>query len=484
MLPRRITALCCLFTALVVPASAQVFWSNYSPSGVTDAIWCVTYANGTFAAVTDQGNLLTSSNGLNWSSQSINAGTWLVSIAYGDGKWVVVGNNGTIMASSDLKIWTQAAAVTNNKLNGVIYARALWVAVGDAGTIVTSADAQNWILQPPVPGVTGYLHGLTLTTNVGNILGLETIPTGVWICGANGVIVEGFVGTGPSPTAGFFPYATLGSGMFPPNPPEGNLEAILTAPQPNSNESQTFVGAGQGTLFYTKVILGLGTVLHSEIEGFSTSPTVLPNVDFRGLTYGNGYYVAAGENGTIYRSNDGINWLQSYSGDSPSTLSTANLFSVAYSPLLQRFVATGANGTILVSNPPPTVLGNVSTRGYVSNSQTFIGGFVIQGTAPRTVLLRADGPTLATFNVANPLSDPVITVFDGKGNVVATNSGWTTNASPSAISTAALEVGAFAFPNPSLDSAVLLTLTPGAYTAQITSSKGNSGIALFEAYTN
>ena len=48
----------------------------------------------------------------------------------------------------------------------------------------------------------------------------------------------------------------------------------------------------------------------------------------------------------------------------------------------------------------------------------------------------------------------------------------------------ALEVRAFALPNPSPDSALLLTLQPGAYSVQIASAKGNFGIALFEAYTN
>ncbi|HMD60159.1 MAG TPA: hypothetical protein VKG78_01940, partial [Opitutaceae bacterium] len=137
----------------------------------------------------------------------------------------------------------------------------------------------------------------------------------------------------------------------------------------------------------------------------------------------------------------------------------------------------------LVSNPAPTVFGNVSTRGYVSSTQTFIGGFVVEGTGPRTVLIRGDGPVLSTFNVSNPLPDPVLTVFSGS-NVIATNTGWATNANPTTLSTAALEVGAFALPNPSPDSALLLTLQPGPYTVQITSAKGNSGIALFEAYTD
>jgi hypothetical protein len=217
---------------------------------------------------------------------------------------------------------------------------------------------------------------------------------------------------------------------------------------------------------------------------YTVSPTSTPNVVFRGLAYGNGFYVAAGEQGTIFTSTDGVNWTQRFSGDSPSTVSTSTLLSAAYSETLKRFVVTGTGGTILVSNSAPTVFGNVSTRGYVSSAQTFIGGFVIEGTAPRTVLIRADGPVLSTFSVPGPLPDPVLTVYNGSGIAIATNTGWTTNTNPSSVSTAALEVGAFALPNAGKDSALLLTLAPGAYTAQITSAGGNSGIALFEAYTN
>jgi hypothetical protein len=268
-------------------------------------------------------------------------------------------------------------------------------------------------------------------------------------------------------------------GLIPPGQiiTTQNLEVIIYPDLGSGGVS--LVGGGQGILFSSGVSVG-----HPPGQTFGSSLSTIPNVDFRGLAYGNGYFVAAGEQGTIFRSTDGTNWLQSYSGDSPSTLSIATLLSAAYSPTLQRFVVTGLGGTILVSNPAPTVFANVSTRGYVSSSQTFIGGFYVQGTAPRSVLIRADGPVLSQFSVSGPLPDPVLTVYDSKGNVVATNTGWTSNTSPSTISSAAQQVGAFALPNPSADSALLLSLQPGAYTAQITSAKGNSGTALFEAYTN
>src|ERR1700733_10879100 len=103
---RKIMAMLVVFvTACVTRGPAQIFWSNQSSAGITDDIWCVTYGNGTFAAVTNQGNLLTSTDGLTWSRQAIDPGVWLVSIAYGNATWVVVGDKGTILVSSDLKTW-------------------------------------------------------------------------------------------------------------------------------------------------------------------------------------------------------------------------------------------------------------------------------------------------------------------------------------------------------------------------------------------
>jgi hypothetical protein len=470
---KSIALLALVAAAFVTPSYAQIFWSNYSPSGVTDDIWSVTYANGTFAAVTSQGKLLTSADGLSWSSQSIDQGTWLVSIAYGNGTWVVVGDKGTILLSSDLKTWLNATSVTTNKLNGVFYNGSVWVAVGEAGTILTSLDAKNWLLQPAITGVTGFLHGIAY------VPANSLYPGYFYICGQNGALIQGSAPTG-STSYSFAVYTgnQLGSQL----PFSQNLEAILYPYPASTNSLQAdpnLVGVGQGIFFSSA--MGVG---HPPGEVFEQSPTAAPNIDFRGLTYGNGFFIAAGEQGTIFRSTDGVHWVQSFSGDSPSTVSTATLLSAAYSSLLQRFVVTGTGGTILVSNPPPTVFGNVSTRGYVSSTETFIGGFVVQGTAPRTVLIRGDGPVLSTFSVPSPLPDPVVTVYDNTGAVVATNTGWGTNPNAAALSTASLEVGAFALPASSADSALLLTLSPGAYTVQITSAKGNSGIALFEAYTD
>lgn len=161
--------------------------------------------------------------------------TWLVSIAYGNGKWVAVGAGGTILVSSDLKTWLNAKAVTTSKLNGVLYTGSVWVAVGDSATVVTSPDALNWTVQAVPTGVTGFLHGITIT-NSG-----QTSPN-VLISGAlagngtgsvnTGVILEMY---GSPTTSGGQTYTVVnlgsGSGLVGGLTSPGNLESILTPPQ-------------------------------------------------------------------------------------------------------------------------------------------------------------------------------------------------------------------------------------------------------------
>jgi hypothetical protein len=457
---------------------AQISWINERPAGISDDIWGVTYANHTFAAVTNQGRLLNSADGVTWSSQTIDAGVWLLSIAYGNGEWVAVGDKGTILVSPDLKTWVNAKAVTTEKLNGVLYAGSVWVSVGEQGTIATSPDGQTWTLQPAIPGAAGFLHGIAYVP-ASTAADSPQFPASIWISGQSGVLIQGLAPSS-APNSFAFSLYYMGPTLLSELTTQ-DLEALLDVSSTSlaNLETLNLLGVGSGGT----IIQGGFNVGGDSQESLGVS-TVTPAVIYRGLAFGNGFFVAAGEQGTILTSTNGKDWIQRFSGDSPSTLTTATLLNAAYSSTLQRFVVVGTAGTILVSNSPPTVFGNVSTRDYVSPTETFIGGFVVQGTAPRTILIRGDGPVLSTFSVPSPLPDPVVTVFDNTGAVVATNTGWSTNLNPASLSTAALEVGAFALPASSADSALLLTLAPGAYTVQITSAKGNSGIALFEAYTD
>ncbi|MEO5961020.1 MAG: PQQ-dependent sugar dehydrogenase [Opitutaceae bacterium] len=131
---------------------------------------------------------------------------------------------------------------------------------------------------------------------------------------------------------------------------------------------------------------------------------------------------------------------------------------------------------------PPSRLTNLAARAQALDaSATFISGFVVAG-GPKTLLIRGAGPALAGFGVANPLAQPVLTLFNGS-QPIASNTRWTTAANSAAIRDAALRVGAFAFSESGADSALLATLAPGDYSAKLTAASNSStGIGLVEIY--
>jgi hypothetical protein len=160
-----------------------------------------------------------------------------------------------------------------------------------------------------------------------------------------------------------------------------------------------------------------------------------------------------------------------------------------------------AGGTVLAevydaqANPPPADsphLINLSARGVVSAGQFITGGFVITGSTAKQVLIRGIGPGLTAQNVTGALANPAITlnqITGGTVTVIARNDDWSTpvsvsNAYPAAsateISAAATATGAFALTAGSADSAILITLAPGVYTAQV--GGADSGAAMVEVY--
>jgi len=122
---------------------------------------------------------------------------------------------------------------------------------------------------------------------------------------------------------------------------------------------------------------------------------------------------------------------------------------------------------------------NLSCRQLVPTGGMLTAGFVISGDTSKTVLIRASGPTLTTYGVTGVMPDPQINVYSGS-TVIASNAGWAGDAS---IATIASTIGAFPYASStSKDSAVLITLAPGSYTAQASSSSGTSGTTIVEVY--
>ncbi|HZZ17991.1 MAG TPA: protease pro-enzyme activation domain-containing protein [Opitutaceae bacterium] len=142
-------------------------------------------------------------------------------------------------------------------------------------------------------------------------------------------------------------------------------------------------------------------------------------------------------------------------------------------------------GTVMTPPPPSTSgrLTNISTRAFVgTGGNILIPGFHIAGSGSETLLVRAVGPTLATFSVTGVLAQPVLTVLDGTGVVIATNTGWGNSSDADALASTAQGV-TFPLGQGAADSALLVTLQAGAsYTVQVSGLNATSGVALAEIY--
>jgi hypothetical protein len=124
---------------------------------------------------------------------------------------------------------------------------------------------------------------------------------------------------------------------------------------------------------------------------------------------------------------------------------------------------------------------NLSIRARVQTGDgAIIGGFVLQGPAYKRMLIRAVGPTLGAFGVTDALADPVVTIYSGQTTVV-TNDNWSA-AGAASITAASASVGAFALPDDSRDSGLLVTLPSGSYTVEVSGKNNTEGVALLEIY--
>ena len=125
---------------------------------------------------------------------------------------------------------------------------------------------------------------------------------------------------------------------------------------------------------------------------------------------------------------------------------------------------------------------NVSARTEVSRTNLLIAGFVITGAAAQPVLIRGIGPTLLQFGIRTAIADTQLTLFRN-GVVIASNDNWYESPNAVAIATSGAQVGAFNLAPTSRDAALLLSLPPGNYTAQVGGANGPvDGTALVEVY--
>ncbi len=257
-----------------------------SRTSASDNNWSsVTYGNGVFVAVADGGpvtaNLvMTSPDGINWTSRSASSNAWK-SVTYGNGLFVAVSSSGTtarVMTSSNGIAWTNRTASSNNNWSGVTYGNGQFVAVANTGAtnrVMTSTDGITWT-------------------------GRSAAAASDWksITYGNGLYVA---------------VANNGTGNRVMTSPDGITWTGRTASAANSWTGITYVNG----LFVAVANSGTGNRVMTSPDGITwTSRNAAAENSWSGVTNGNGLFVAVAGSGMgnrVMTSSNGTNWTTSKS---------------------------------------------------------------------------------------------------------------------------------------------------------------------------
>jgi parallel beta-helix repeat protein len=212
---------------------------------------------------------------------------------------------------------------------------------------------------------------------------------------------------------------------------------------------------------------------------FSASATIAGSNNAGGTITFNVY--AAGDASCsaapIFTSTVPVNGNGSYSSAPFTPTRTGNYIVVAsYSGDANNLAVAGScsdpAGAVTVK--PATALANLATRLRVeTGDNVLIGGFIITGTLPKTIIVRAIGPSLG---IAGQLENPQLEIYDGGGNLVAANDNWQDAPNRQAIIDSTIP------PSNDLEAAFLGTVAPGSYTAVVSGVNEGTGIGVVEAY--
>ena len=130
-------------------------------------------------------------------------------------------------------------------------------------------------------------------------------------------------------------------------------------------------------------------------------------------------------------------------------------------------------------------LGNISTRAFVqTGDNVVIGGFMVQGTQPKRVIIRALGPELTRYGIPNVLANPILELHDGTGALIASNDNWVTTIIGGIITAnqAPDILDSHHAPRDPRESAIIADLPPGNYTAIVRGVNNMTGVGLVEVY--
>ncbi len=402
-----------------VTYDALAQWHLRNPSPVGRTLSAVTYANGLFVAVGD-GAILTSPDGLAWTRQYSDLGDWPDAITYGDGQFVAIGNSdksGVVLTSPDGIHWTRRTIATSAFLNGVAYGSGTFIAVGTDGALLTSADGLTW--SPQTSGTSNYLEGIAYGAGAFVAVGWDDTV----LRSADGIH---WTEERPGTTASSHDWLGVGygNGQFVAvgdNYPNGGFTAaVLTSPngsqwsvQNSINGFNPLEAVAYGDGLY--IAVGeQGTILASADGRAWNDRSAGGNDEIRDVAYGAGRFVAVGQTvlgsmGFVLTSTDGASWTHADSGSRPSFNGTACG--------LGLFVGVGDAGAI--STSPDGVLWTSRHSGTTNDLFGVTAGdtALVAVGGSGTILVSPDGTTWSA--VSSGITNDINGVAFGNGLYVA-----------------------------------------------------------------
>lgn len=381
-------------------------------------------------------------------------------------------NTGSSLISARTHIYRGAASGGGNGQPVITSATAVSGATGSNFFYAIAATGQ-----PTSYAATGLPPGLSINTTTGVISGTPT-QTGTYTIT---ISATNALGTGTATLTLIVSVPGSGGGS-------GQWHLLNIACLANVTSSRPlivgFVVSGQNK---TVLLRGVGPGLQSQnVTGFLTQPRLslnkngvqqLQNTKWGGDPALAQLFAQLGEFPLDAASND--------------TAVAPTLSPGPYTVVIDPAVANGS-GQVLAEvydaagESSTQQFAAMSARGYIEAGGMLTGGFFLSGDQPRRVLIRGAGPVLTKAGVTDALNDTVVKVFRG-GNMIAENNDWESPMSGGAsgveIAAAVAATGPAAFDSGSKDAAVLVTLEPGIYTAQVTGANtGSAGTVLIEIY--
>jgi photosystem II stability/assembly factor-like uncharacterized protein len=291
-----------LFLFLYASAGADPL-DNWTPrhSGTSNSLNGITFGNGRFVVVGDNGTILSSSNGFTWTARNSGTTVRLRDVTHGGNYFIAVGAESTILTSPDGVSWQKIASGFGHPLSGVTFG-GQFVAMVENDKVVYSIDGARWVFR--YIGDYGFRHDATYGAgtyiavgNNGTIITTNASACCSW-ASRSSATTENLRGVAYG-AASSGKFVAVGSNGTIVTSPDG---VIFTKRDSGTTVSLSSVAYGSNTF----VAVGANGTILSSAQGLSwTSRSSGNNVYLTNVTYGNGTFVAIGVSGHIFQS--GVN---------------------------------------------------------------------------------------------------------------------------------------------------------------------------------